>query len=124
MGQLARDYGLPLGITALVLIVLVVLARLFASRGIASGLWRGIRANRATTLLLSLALLLGVGLSIYFERASYAESLRRYASSNLLTAGNLLADPQLTSLGTLTSSLSTWTTNMPLPTRRASSSSR
>lgn len=112
--DLLLQYGPPLGVTALVSVALLVLAFLGARAGVAPGLWRGVRAHRTTTLLLSLALLVGVGLAVYFEKAAAAEQLRQREQADVISPTNLVADPQFISVGPLTSTLTSWITNRPV----------
>lgn len=110
-GDLLREFGPPLAITAVLLVVLLGLLALLSRLRVAPGLWRGVTAHRTTTLLLSLALLFGVGLAAYFEDAAEAQNLRRREGADLLAPTNLVADPLFTSVGPVTSTLASWVTN-------------
>lgn len=113
IGVLLGEYGPPMATAAIVLLVLMALFYLLSRLNVASDVWNGIRAHAATTVLLSLTLLFGIGLITHFERVAHEDAFRQREEADLLTPTNLIADPLFTSIGPVTSTLHTWVTGDP-----------
>ena len=102
---LLRDYGLPVGLTALFLLLLLTLLAILSRRGIAPRPWRAIISHPVVTGLLVVGLLFLIAFFAYLARQDALERFRVREAVDLTSATNVIANPLFVSedIGTLQS---------------------
>lgn len=92
-GGFIGEYGVPVGLVALVIGGLLGLFALLSRRGVAAGVWELARRRWTLTLLLSALLLLLTVISVSASRHEESIRIRNFVFQNLNSPSNLIANP-------------------------------